>query len=255
MRQVGTDDVLSDWFHEDRVVEVLVKHLRETGWTIGRVPSASLKEQGVDVTATRDSETLLVEAKGYPSRYYRDESRRQEQKRTDPSNQAQQWYSHALLKAVRLQSKHRSARVAMAFPDFPRYRQLFVETASGLEKLGVTVFFIRDDGNVELGDIDKSANSISEKSPASTRAEVSDPRPPTGKYANLAGIFRDANEEELVLTFSELDRVTGGLPDSARTYRVWWANHAANTQAVWMQFGYSVVEVDFSRQEVILRKN
>jgi hypothetical protein len=49
---------------------------------------------------------LLVEAKGYPSKNYRDPRRSGEVKPTNPTNQAQQWYSHALLKVVRLQTKN-----------------------------------------------------------------------------------------------------------------------------------------------------
>lgn len=254
MEQHGTEDVTTDWFYEDQVVNFLVSHLRDQGWIIGRVPSATLKEQGVDVTATRGEETLLVEAKGYPSRFYRDESRRHEQKRTDPNNQAQQWYSHALLKAVRLKSKHPSAQVAMAFPDFRRYRQLFVETAPGLEKLGIIVFIVRADGIVETADKFKSDHP----SPVATPAKTYDSKSPAssvkGKYADLSSFFRDSNEAELVVTFSELDRVTGGLPKSARSYRVWWANHAANSQAVWMRHGYSVLEVSFSSQHVVFTR-
>ena len=65
-----------------------------------------------------------MKAKGFPSTVYRD-PRRAHERPTNPTNQAQQWYSHALLKAMRLQAKHPEALVAMAFPDFPRYRALF----------------------------------------------------------------------------------------------------------------------------------
>ncbi|MDP9162096.1 MAG: hypothetical protein M3O09_17960 [Acidobacteriota bacterium] len=91
---------------------------------------------------------LLVEVKGYPSTQYRDPRRSSEQKRTNPTNQAQHWYSHALLKALRLQTDHPDAKVALAFPDFPRYRTLLNETKLGLEKLGVAVLFVTLAGEV-----------------------------------------------------------------------------------------------------------
>jgi hypothetical protein len=143
------EDVVSDWFYEGRVVEALVAHLRREGWAIGYVPAAESKERGVDVTAERAGELLLIEAKGYPSTFYRDAARRGEKKPTNPTNQAQQWYSHALLKALRLQTKHPRATVAMAFPSFPRYRTLYAETAPRLRLLSVPVFFVHESGTVE----------------------------------------------------------------------------------------------------------
>lgn len=85
-------DVTVDWFWEGNVVEAIAQFLSEEGWTT--------KERGVDIQAARAGRTLLVEAKGYPARTYRDPRRAGEVKPTNPTNQAQQWYSHALLKVM-----------------------------------------------------------------------------------------------------------------------------------------------------------
>jgi len=107
------------------------------------------KERGVDIKATKAGAVLLIEAKGYPSNKYRDPRRSAEPKPTNPTNQAQHWYSHALLKALRLQSKNPSAVVVIALPDFPRYRALFDETRGGLEKLGISVLAVSDAGDIQ----------------------------------------------------------------------------------------------------------
>ncbi|HUZ96766.1 MAG TPA: hypothetical protein VMU57_17825 [Edaphobacter sp.] len=91
---------------------------------------------------------LLIEVKGYPSKSYRDPRRFEEVKPTNPTNQAQQCCSHALLKVMRLQTKYPKAVVALAFPDFPRYRALFEETQGGLAKLEVAMLTMRADGIV-----------------------------------------------------------------------------------------------------------
>jgi Holliday junction resolvase-like predicted endonuclease len=142
-------DVTKDWFWEGNVVEALAKHLVAQGWTIVAKANTHSKERGVDIHAAHDSRILLVEAKGYPSKFYRDPLKATEQKPTNPTNQAQQWYSHALLKVMRLQTKHPDAIVALAFPDFPRYRTLFEETRQGLEKLGIALMLLRENGQVE----------------------------------------------------------------------------------------------------------
>ena len=82
---------------------------------------------------------------------YRDPRRADEQKRTNPTNQAQHWYSHALLKALRLQTAYPQAKVALAFPDFPRYRTLFDETKLSLAKLGIAVLLVNAALAVAIG--------------------------------------------------------------------------------------------------------
>lgn len=142
-------DATSDWFWEGNVVDALVHALMQDGWSIVSRANTHSKERGVDIHAIRNGRVLLVEAKGYPSKSYRDPRRVGETKPTNPTNQAQQWYSHALLKVMRLQTRHPSAIVALGFPDFPRYRALFEETYGGLAKLGVAMLTVRADGNVE----------------------------------------------------------------------------------------------------------
>jgi len=141
-------DVTTDWFWEGNVVEALTLFLASEGWQIVSKADTHSKERGVDIHATRENTTLLVEAKGYPSKDYRDPRRAGETKRTNPTNQAQHWYSHALLKALRLQTKYPGATVALAFPDFPRYRALFEETHIGLTKLGVALLTVQENGEV-----------------------------------------------------------------------------------------------------------
>ena len=142
-------DVTTDWYWEGNVVDAVERYLSSNGWEIVAKANTHSKEQGVDLHAVRAGKTLLVEVKGYPSKYYRDPTRSGDKKPTNPTNQAQQWYSHALLKAIRLQTKYDTALVALAFPDFPRYRTLHQETRPGLEKLGVVFLLVKEDGIVE----------------------------------------------------------------------------------------------------------
>jgi hypothetical protein len=58
------------------------------------------------------------------------------------------------LKVLRLQTTHPNAIVALAFPDFPRYRDLFEETRSGLEKLDLAFLFVKKNGDVEEWGLD-----------------------------------------------------------------------------------------------------
>ena len=141
--------VTTDWYWEGNVVDAIARSLEGQGWSIVAKADTHSKERGVDIQARKGDEALLVEAKGFPSRNYRDPRRAAEVKPTNPNNQAQQWYSHALLKVMLLQTKYPGAVVALGFPDFPRYRALFEETRGGLAKLGVALLLVKESGHVE----------------------------------------------------------------------------------------------------------
>lgn len=137
-----------DWYWEGNVVDALARYLVGQGWVIKALADTGKREKGVDVHAVRSNETLLIEVKGYPSINYRDPSRAGQKKPTSPSLQAQHWFSHALLKAMRLQSHNPDAIIAMAFPDFTRYCDLTAEIRQNLIKLRLRVFAVTEDGDV-----------------------------------------------------------------------------------------------------------
>lgn len=142
-------DATKEWFWEGNVTDAVAKYLREQGWRVLSQADTRTKERGLDLHASRNNQEIMVEVKGYPSRSYRDPNRADQQKPTNPASQAQQWYSHAMLKAMRLQSVHASAVIVVAFPDFPTYRTLFKDTERALRRLGVAVFFVSKTGQVE----------------------------------------------------------------------------------------------------------
>jgi hypothetical protein len=138
-----------DWFWEGNVVAAVVRHLKADGWRIEWISDTATKEQGDDIRATKDARTLRVEVKGWPTIGYADPARANERKRTRPSTQAGHWYSQALLHVVRDLQKHPNDLVAIALPDWPRFRNLVNETEAPVRKLGVSVLFVREDESVE----------------------------------------------------------------------------------------------------------
>jgi hypothetical protein len=147
-------DVTTDWFWEGNVVDAVARSLTSKGWKIEFRADTHSKEHGVDLRALKSGSVLLVEAKGYPSTSYRDPRRANEHKPTNPANQAEKWFSHGLLKTLRLQTAHPQAKVALAFPDFPRYQTLFNETRLGLAKLGLAVLMVNSSGNLSAWGLD-----------------------------------------------------------------------------------------------------
>ena len=79
----------------------------------------------------------------------------------------------------------------------------------------------------------------------------------SSKYQPLHEHLLSHEQNELTLTLSEIETLLGeGLPASARTQRMWWANRrrgAVQSQA-WMKAGYHVEELDLENQLVTFRK-
>lgn len=138
------------WHWEGRIQSALAKHLLSQGWEIRALANTETKEQGPDLVVAMGSRTLAVEVKGFPTDTYEYGARRGEPKPTQPTNQARQWFSHAVLKIMLLRGDHPEREIAACFPEFSTFRNLASRTRSSFEALGVGIYFVREDGAVEL---------------------------------------------------------------------------------------------------------
>lgn len=63
-----------------------------------------------------------------------------------------------------------------------------------------------------------------------------------GKYEKLGDHLGSSNNEEIKLTFREIENILGfRLPKSAFKHRSWWANDDSHVQALdgWIRVGYN----------------
>lgn len=77
------------------------------------------------------------------------------------------------------------------------------------------------------------------------------------KYQPLLEFLRGSNQNEVILTFAEIEAlIDNSLPDSAKSQRAWWSNRSkgALQASAWMDAGYRVENVDFERQSVTFRQ-
>ncbi|MDP8965182.1 MAG: transcriptional regulator, partial [Cyanobacteriota bacterium] len=73
------------------------------------------------------------------------------------------------------------------------------------------------------------------------------------KYQPLLEFLRDSNQDEVTLTFAEIEAlINDTLPDSARSKRAWWSNRSkgALQASAWMEAGYRVEDVALDGQRV-----
>jgi len=133
------------WYWEGNVQNETCRVLIAQGWTIVRVADCATKERGDDINATRAGKELVVEVKGYPWTGYADRKRIGEVKRTNPTNQAKHWFAEAVLRSMRTIGTRPHVEVAIALPDFRRYRRLFEDVRKPLDLLAVRMIWITED--------------------------------------------------------------------------------------------------------------
>lgn len=73
------------------------------------------------------------------------------------------------------------------------------------------------------------------------------------KYDTLRNHLDEADRGSLSLSFAVIDEIVGGLPDSARRHRAWWANERNGRHvqaAAWLDAGRTVEAVDLGAASV-----
>jgi hypothetical protein len=78
-----------------------------------------------------------------------------------------------------------------------------------------------------------------------------------GKYEPLGDFLRSQRTQEVPLTFSEIEKITGvKLPPKAQHHRAWWSNNASNNvmTKVWLEAGYESAQVDMSARKLVFRR-
>jgi hypothetical protein len=127
----------------------MVSHLSHLGWAIQSVANTSTKEHGVDIIAAMDGSRLLVEVKGYPSRYYVHGDRKGEVKKTAPSIQARVWFADLIMSSMLNSGDEPEANIVLCLPDLPTYRNLYDRVSPSLSHLGFTAAWVNEEGEVE----------------------------------------------------------------------------------------------------------
>lgn len=98
--------------------------------------------------ATKNHRWRAIEAEGYPSTTYEHGPTRGRPKPTQPTNQARQWFSHALLGTILLRDKRPDAEIAIAFPRFKTNENRVERTKVPFGLLGFGVYFVNENGSV-----------------------------------------------------------------------------------------------------------
>jgi hypothetical protein len=75
-----------------------------------------------------------------------------------------------------------------------------------------------------------------------------------GKYDPLRDYLAEQGGNEVQMTFAEVERLVGTLPDSARTHRAWWANDSKVEALAWRTAGWRVHAVNQAAEFVVFAR-
>ena len=127
------------WYWEGNVQAAAIRYLRGRGYTIVSYADTARHQRGKDICAAGPTGSLWVTVKGYP----------QGTERTHPSTQAGIWFEGALFDVVDWRGEDESAEIALALPDFPRYRRLAKRVRWLQRPARFSFIWVRQDGTVE----------------------------------------------------------------------------------------------------------
>lgn len=131
----------SNWFWEGNVQDQVVRYLRVHGWTIRSCADTASHQHGKDIVAEQSGTVLWVTVKGYPTGT----------ERTNATVQARHWFKDAVYDIVRYRGENDRVLLAIALPDFPRYRNL-AERARWFEPVAPFFYYwVQPTGIVTIG--------------------------------------------------------------------------------------------------------
>jgi hypothetical protein len=136
------------WYWEGNVQARVARFLISDGWTIVAAADTTSRQRGIDLIATKGTQRLAVEVKGFPGKVYARGERAGQPKPTAPTLQARHWLAEALLSALLAGGTRDYTQVAIAFPNMPRYRDLIAKIQYAIERLGLRVLLTDEDGQI-----------------------------------------------------------------------------------------------------------
>jgi hypothetical protein len=147
--QAETGDIQSECYWEGNLQSAMVAHLAATGHAIRSVANTATKERGIDIVAILDGRQVLVEVKGYPSRFYARGPKQGQVKKTHPSIQARTWFADVLLSSLINAEDSPDSTIVICLPDVGTYRSLVDRTETAIGVLGICVAWVTEDGAVD----------------------------------------------------------------------------------------------------------
>jgi len=129
----------SHWFWEGNVQSKVISFLVSQKYLIRSVADTASRQTGIDIMAEKEGKKLWVSVKGYP----------QGTEKTNASTQSRHWFKHAIFDIIEYRERDKEAFLAVAFPDFPSYRNLSKKITWLQSAARFVYIWVKEDGSVE----------------------------------------------------------------------------------------------------------
>jgi Holliday junction resolvase len=137
------------WFEETNVAKKIKKFLEKNGWKIKKF-NKDKRQKGPDIIVEKNHKQLVIEVKGYPSRYYVHGKKKGKLKPTPPKLQATHWFAEAIFSVLLKKSEDPKIKIAVGLPDFEKYRELIEKIEFVRRKIGIEFYLVRENGQIEI---------------------------------------------------------------------------------------------------------
>lgn len=102
--------------------------------------TTAARQQGIDIIAEKKGKKLWVSVKGYPN----------PTPRTNPSVQAGHWFKQAIFDMIDYRERDKNIMLALALPDFPRYRKMAAKITWFQTAAKYSYFRVDETGKVKV---------------------------------------------------------------------------------------------------------
>lgn len=130
----------SHWFWEGNVQSGVVAFLVAQGHSIHSVANTATHQQGIDIIAEKDGESLWISVKGYP----------RGTDKTNPTVQAGHWFKQVIFDMIEYRQRDQNVFLAVALPDFPRYRKLASKITWFQSAARFSYYWVSENGHVSV---------------------------------------------------------------------------------------------------------
>lgn len=155
-----TYDHKLDWYYEGNISRSLVNYFNKMGFTVLKDNSNNIRERGVDIIVEDSKSYIIMEVKGYPTRFHTKGLNKGKPKITKPELQAKHWFNEVVMTALLNYKKFKdkpNLKLAIGLPKFDTYEKLVknIEDYFYDNMLEFKVYFVDEASKVEEKNLKK----------------------------------------------------------------------------------------------------
>lgn len=150
-----------DWFYEGNISRTIVNHYAKMGFTVLKDNSNNLKARGVDIIIKNSASYIIIEVKGYPTRFHTKGINKGKPKVTKPEHQAKHWFNEVIMTTLLNYKKFKgepNLKLAIGLPKFETYEKLVknIEGYFSDNEIDFRVCFVDENAKVEEQNLNKN---------------------------------------------------------------------------------------------------